>query len=67
MQQVTATLRFFATRAYQRVTGDIVGVDIDRTTVSKTIKTVARAIASWRAEVIKLPMRTERAEITNGY
>lgn len=62
VQQVLIALEYYACGSFQRCVGDTAGVH--KSTVSRIIYRVSRAIASMRAEWISMPQTVEEIERT---
>ena len=65
LQQVTCTLRFYATGSYQRVIGDC--SDLNQGTVRRTVRCVSHAIALLKPEFIKMPTGEEQARTSASF
>lgn len=65
MNQLLATLRFYACGNHQDSIGDFVGMH--QTTVSRIIKRVSEATASMRNRYIKMPIGNEILHIQHKF
>lgn len=63
--QVLLALRFYATGQFQRVSGDLIGVDVS--TASRIVKKVSFAIAGRKNQFIKFPDAADMASVKRDF
>lgn len=65
LNHLLITLRFFATGAFQQVSGDLFG--ISQSTISRVVKRVSHALASRYREVIQFPQGNNLRQVKRGF